>query len=239
MTEFTLNPNMQIHHARIGNERVPLVVVDNVLHNPNTLIDYAAEQARFAPADGPEGGYPGLKANVPIAYAEAIIRAINPIIRDAFELGGAALAQGGCTFSMVTRDPASLHPLQQIPHIDTAYPLQFALLHYLCGEEFSGTAFFRHKASGFETISPERLEHYDEICAREQTERPPVGSYPTTAMAHYTQTGAVEAKFNRLAVYPSQLLHSGIIKQGQPLSLDPRNGRLTGNFFITYRKQKA
>ncbi len=235
MSEYTLNPNLQIRLKFIGKERVPLVVVDDVLYDPHRLVDFAISQGGFIPADGPDGGFPGVKANVPIEYAEGMIMAFDPIMRKAFALGDAALAQGGCSFSMVTRLPTSLHPLQQIPHIDTAYPLQFALLHYLCGDNYSGTAFYRHTASGFETIDPERLTYYDTLCSAEQLAYPSTGSYPNEAMPHYERTGAVAAKFNRLAIYPSQLLHSGIINPGQALPDDPRTGRLTGNFFVTYR----
>jgi hypothetical protein len=53
--------------------------------------------------------------------------------------------------------------------------------------------------------------------------------------ADYEQIGAVEARFDRLVVYRSRLLHSGLIPPGIDLPGDPRRGRLTANIFVNYR----
>jgi hypothetical protein len=49
---------------------------------------------------------------------------------------------------------------------------------------------------------------------------------------HYEQIGAVEAVPDRLIIYQGSLLHSGIIPSGMNRSSDPREGRLTANFFV-------
>ncbi len=52
---------------------------------------------------------------------------------------------------------------------------------------------------------------------------------------HYEQTATVEARFDRMLVYRSRLLHFGRIDSETTLSSDPRRGWLTANVFVNYR----
>jgi hypothetical protein len=47
----------------------------------------------------------------------------------------------------------------------------------------------------------------------------------------------VEAVPDRLIMYHGSLLHSGVIPAGMSFSADPREGRLTGNFFLIGRRK--
>jgi hypothetical protein len=53
-------------------------------------------------------------------------------------------------------------------------------------------------------------------------------------MPGYTETAHFAARFNRLLVYRSCSLHSGIIPSDTRLSADPRVGRLTVNLFLDF-----
>ena len=48
----------------------------------------------------------------------------------------------------------------------------------------------------------------------------------------YEQIGMVEAVPDRMILYHGSLLHSGVIPPGMTFSADPREGRLTANFFL-------
>jgi hypothetical protein len=48
----------------------------------------------------------------------------------------------------------------------------------------------------------------------------------------FDEIGRVEARFNRLVVYPSNLFHSGILPDDYDFNPDPRRGRLTTNIFL-------
>ncbi|WP_404337345.1 DUF6445 family protein [Sphingomonas sp. MMS12-HWE2-04] len=230
-SDFSLNGNADMQLRQLGFEREPMLQVDGLLRSAEPLIAYAAGANGFAPADGPEGGYPGLRAPAPLAYVEAVVRAVDPLLRHAFRLGPVKLGRAECNFSLVTRPPGELVPAQRAPHIDTTDPLQFAFLHYLCGPEFGGTGFYRHRATGFETITPERITAYE---AARATEAPGEG-YIRGDTADFERTALIEAAMNRLIVYRSHLLHSGSISPDAPLCADPRAGRLTANIFVTYR----
>jgi hypothetical protein len=233
--DFALSPEPALSLRHIGSEGEPLLQIDGVLQDPQALVDYAATEGRFEPAYGPGGGYPGVRAAAPLDYVEAVVRALDPLLREAFGLAGVRLGKAECNLSLVTLAAASLVAAQREPHVDTSDPLQFAFLHYLCPASFGGTAFYRHRSTGFETLTPERLELYRSARDDERRAEAAAG-YIDTDTGAFVQTAAVDAMFNRLVVYRSRVLHSGKIGPDAPLSADPRRGRLTANVFLTYRQ---
>jgi hypothetical protein len=226
---------MEVSVDRIGQEREPVLTVARALNDPDALVEYAAREVAFEPVWGPSGGYPGIRAPAPLDYVGALVRALSPMIERAFGLAGVKLAKAECSFSIVTLPPGELAPLQRIPHVDTTDPLQFAILHYLCDERFGGTAFYRHRATGFETLTPERRAAYETARTAELGADTGRG-YIVGDTAHYAQTAAFAAAFDRVLVYRSRTFHSGLIAPDAPLSADPRKGRLTANIFVNYRR---
>lgn len=231
--DFQLRDQFDLSLERVGEEREPVLAVEQVLIEPNALVDYASEEVGFSPAWGEHGGYPGIRAPAPLNYVGSLVRALDPFIRRAFDLSGVKLSRAECNLSMVTLPPEQLSPLQRIPHVDTADPLQFAILHYLCGPEHGGTAFYRHRATGFETLTPERVAVFEPIRDRELREMG-ASAYIVGDSNHYEQTAAFEAAFDRALVYRSRTFHSGMIAAGSELSSDARAGRLTANIFLNY-----
>jgi hypothetical protein len=230
---FALTPEFAVTREVVGNEREPVLVIDGLLRDPGALIDFAADAA-FAPAHGPAGGYPGLRARAPLAYVERVVRGLAPLIMRAFDLGAVKPARAECFLSLVTLPPGDLHLTQRLPHIDTVDPLQFALLHYLCGPPHGGTTFYRHEATGFERITADRQTVFD-LAVDGEAARTPAPGYLTGDAPGYREIGKVDARFDRLVVYRSQLLHSGRITAPEALSADPRTGRLTANIFVSFR----
>lgn len=234
--DFALNSRLSVSLERIGREREPVLIVEEVLQAPESLVDYAATEVAFAPAWGPKGGYPGLRAPAPLNYVEKLVRSLSPVMEKAFGLAGVALSRAECNLSLVTLPPEALAPPQRIPHFDTTDPLQFALLHYLCPPRFGGTAFYRHRATGHESLTAGRAPAFDAVRRRELAELEGEAAYITGHSPHYEQIAAVGARYNRLIVYRSRLLHSGQIGAPEALSEDPRQGRLTANIFLNYRQ---
>lgn len=234
--DFALSDSLAVLSERIGTEREPVLVVEGAMRDPGRLVDYAAREVEFAPVFGPQGGYPGIRAPAPLNYVEALARALDPTIRRAFGLDGVKLARAECSFSLVTLPPSELAPLQRVPHVDTVDPLQFALLHYLCDPAFGGTAFYRHRATGYESLTEARLAGYEAARDEELKALGRDAVYITGDTDHFVRTAAYEAAWNRVLVYRSRLLHSGQILAPERLSADPRHGRLTANIFLNYRQ---
>lgn len=233
--DFALNGSARVSHEPIGREREPLLILDGVMRRPDALVDYAAREVSFGPASTESGGFPGLRAPAPLNYVETLVRSLAPIVARTFGLSNVKLARAEFNFSLVTLPPDELKPLQRVPHADTTDPLQFAFLHYLCDPRFGGTAFYRHRATGFETLRPERLAAFEALRDGELAETAAEPGYIIGDTRHYERIAAADARFDRVIVYRSRTLHSGLIPPCIALPTDPRAGRLTANIFVNYR----
>lgn len=212
-----------------GDAGEPLVIIDGFAPDPQALLEAAYAQD-YQPI-GPH--YPGIRAQAAPAYLAARMDVLETVLREAFACAkGAALVE--CAFSLVTTPPGALTPIQRIPHFDSVDPGRFALLHYLCDASGGGTAFYRHRSTGFETISQDRHAAYTAALQTESAQLPPAG-YVSGHTDLFEETGRVDARFNRMVIYRGYRLHSGVIPPDLPLSADPREGRLTVNTFLQAR----
>jgi len=221
----------QIHRA--GIEKTPILVIDDIVDNPDALLDYAASLAPFPPEAG--NYYPGLRLQLPrdpivIAYVNTICSTLANLMGSAYDLR--AITVQSVAFSIVTKQPSELQPLQMIPHFDSPNPLFFAVLHYLSHHEGSATAFFRHARTGFETMTTQRAGRYAKAREEDQAVYGKADGYVRGSGNGFEEIGRVEGRFNRLVVYPSNLFHSGILPDDYDFSPDPRRGRLTTNIFL-------
>lgn len=220
-------PDAKVSVQRIGREGEPLVIVDNFTGQPERL-RAMGEAARYYPAGV---DYPGIRAPADPSYLDLRRNLMMQIMGQVFGLTRSIQCEVAA-FSVVSLAPDALSPRQRIPHHDHSDAGRVAIMHYLGGPETGGTAFYRHRRTGFETISPDREATYQTALDQDDLEfgPPPVG-YPTDS-ERFEQIGAVEAQVDRLAMYRGRALHSGIIPDPAALSDDPRQGRLTVNMFL-------
>lgn len=198
--------------------------------NVDRVRDMAAALAPF-----PRAGdfYPGVRR--PLGerdgeawdYARALVEVAGPYVAGAYECDSFELVEA--SFSIVTDPPESLAPPQRTPHFDSTDPDLIAMVHYLADVPGSGTAFFRHEASGIDRLSESNVDAYVTMARREALA---ASGYVQGSNAHYEELYRVDALADRLLIYPASLLHSGIIPPGMILDADPRKGRLTGNYFL-------
>jgi hypothetical protein len=233
---FAPGPDPRIEVLRVGRESRPVLVVDGLLTGVENLVGFAADTAVLAPVKAAANFYPGVRAPAPPGYVQALVTALRPHLATTFGAPPDGRAHVTCALSMATlpADQASL--AQRLPHIDTTHPAQLAILHYLCGPPHGGTAFYRHRATGFEAIDPARAPAYLAAVRREATKGDGDGDdgqegYITASNPLYEQTAVVAPVFNRIVVYASNLLHAGVLAD-RPASADPRLGRLTANTFF-------
>lgn len=211
-----------------------MAVVDDVFANPAAIIEAVATTARFSPPQRGGSGYPGHQAAAPSVYARALLAAADEALGAIFVSKNGAIGGITCSFSLASQPVAELHPLQTVPHIDIAEPDRFAILHYLCGEPFGGTAFYRQDCTGFEQVTRGAWHEY--VAARDVSlAAHGAHGYPSATTTGYTCTASLPARMNRMLVYRSHSLHSGVIPEDVHHLADPRRGRLTGNLFAIYR----
>lgn len=229
---FAPGPDPRVEILRVGREGHPVLILDGLLTGAESLVDFAADSATLAPVKAAANYYPGVRAPAPPGYVRALVTALRPYLAETFGVSADGQAHVTCALSMAVlpADQASL--AQRLPHIDTTSRAQLAILHYLCGPEHGGTAFYRHRATGFETVDPARGPAYLAALRAEMAAGSGEGEgYIVASNALFEQTAVVAPAFNRIAVYASNLLHAGVLPD-RPASADPRLGRLTANTFF-------
>ncbi|MBB5211903.1 DUF6445 family protein [Microbulbifer hydrolyticus] len=218
----------------VGNEQLPVLVVDGLAAEPELLLEYAAAAPGFSARAGDY--YPGLRKPLPSAYTENLCATLDKTLREVFQLPSTAAAEPLlCALSIATTPAEKLRPIQRLPHFDSSDPNQLAVVHYLCPPQLGGTAFYRHRASGFESIDADRLYGYAAALKQQVMASPPQG-YTSGDSQLFVQTARFDAQFNRALIYRGNQLHSGLINATTGLSADPRAGRLTATSFIRFTR---
>jgi hypothetical protein len=212
----------------VGAEREPVVVVENFAPDPDGLIA-AAETLHFAPMGE---YYPGVRAPVTPAYFEGLAPILAPVMREVFGAHD-RIDFTRALYSIATTPPAALTLAQRIPHIDGVEEGMIAIVHYLTQEDQGGTAFYRHRSTGFETVDAARHRRYldalrDDFAAHGE----PAPAYIQGDTPLFERIACYDAVFNRALIYRSSLLHCAVLPNDAVLSGSVRGGRLTVASFL-------
>jgi hypothetical protein len=224
---------------RFGESQSPVVVIDDFSGSPERIAELADALAPFEKAFN---FYPGLRRVLTpedsgaSAYVEQACQASAQFVAGAFDVSGFSLLEA--SFSMVTTQPTELRLPQRAPHFDSVNPDYIALLHYLRVPKGTGTSFFRQRSTNIELVTAENVDLFVETAKRETGRLPANVGYIHGSNQFFEEIGSVEAVPDRMIMYQGSLLHSGIIPPHMPLSSDPREGRLTANFFILAQREQ-
>ncbi|HYM85195.1 MAG TPA: DUF6445 family protein [Pseudoxanthomonas sp.] len=224
-----LNPHSDIRISKlsIGAEGAPLLVVDNLVSDPDRLV----RKATCSHFVGQTSMFPGIRARAPLSYQYFLEKTLNPLLADCFGLQPGRFVFPMCHFSMVTMPPEKLAFLQRVPHVDSLRADGLATVHYLFRGDWGGTSFYRHRRSGFEYIDEQRRDSYFRCLEQEGGEVLDEG-YIGEDTALFERIAKVEGMFNRMVVYRRNSLHSGSIDNARVPPADPMTGRLSINTFI-------
>lgn len=213
---------------RLGREAQPVIVIDQFVPDPGAL-RARAEALHYQPLGR---HYPGLRAEVAPDDVAAFMAPINDLIAQTFGFAGAPVVISA-GYSIVTTPRAALTPIQRIPHIDGLERERIALLHFLSRADQGGTAFYRHRSTGFETIDAARHPVYDAALHRDVAQHGlPDPGYICGDTPIYECIGRFAAVPNRALIYRSHALHCADLPADLDLTPDPRRARLTVNTFL-------
>jgi hypothetical protein len=226
--QLELSPDVRMQKLAIGRERAPLLVVDNFIREPGQLIRAGASKTFIRTA----GFFPGVRAKAPLTYRQFVIDQLQDELAQFFGLAGNTMRFTMCHYSLVTTPPRELAMPQRIPHIDSV-DNGLASIHYLFRKGYGGTAFYRHRSSGFECIDASRYGLYLETL-NEELRGPdsPGAAYINGDTALFEQVARQEGVFNRILFYRRNSLHSGSIEPDFVPDANPATGRLSINCFV-------
>lgn len=224
-----LHPDIRIQKLTIGVEKAPLLVIDNFVSDPDRLV----RRAITRPFTVYSRYYPGVRTDAPLSYQQLFSKQLRPLLFDYFQLRGSGLKFIMCHYSLVTKPAAELEFLQRIPHIDSTEPNGLASIHYLFRRDLGGTAFYRHRKTGFEYIDAARKETYFKTLEEENAgPDSPGAQYIDGDTPLFEQIARQDGVFNRMLIYRRNSLHSGSIGKDFIPDPNPLTGRLSINSFI-------
>ncbi|WP_017446593.1 DUF6445 family protein [Gayadomonas joobiniege] len=233
-----LNKHCKIKLSHIGEQKTPVIIIDELLADCHPLREFAQTRAQFEAEKN--SYYPGRRAQLPQAYLDTLNTFFIQLIKQVYKIDGTVSGLiKPSVFSLLTRDESALLPEQCIPHYDSKLPRYFAMTHYLNFGEFSGTAFYRNRQSGIEVVNQNNVKDYiNAINGHVQTHGMFEQKYFSDSSDMFELMGVVPWQENRAVVYPGGLLHSPYIDN---VALNVRNsikqGRLTANLFIDLTDQ--
>lgn len=211
---FEVSPELEIRFEQLGG-KVPVILVDNFYRRPDDVREMALG-LNFVSPDQP---YPGKLATIPLPNSSLleVVRKVLELVNRKY-LPRVPIAVNGKTivafrrlitdFAVVDVHPDDLRPGQQRPHVD---PVPVFALIYLNREQRGGTLFFqKRKAAGAKAAGAGYVRASDEA---------------------FKFVARIEPAYNRLAIYPGFIPHSGEI-EGDWILGDERfkSPRLTQRF---------
>ncbi len=231
---FSPDPRCGMRAIPVGNDQQPVIVVDQLLAEPQILVECAAA-SRFERLGSV---YPGLHAPVPASYAEALFHLLIGPIGQVFGLRPEQLSDVSSDLRMVTQPADTLSLRQRLPHYDLTDPNLIVVLHYLAPPGFGGTSMYRHRRTGFEGIGPDRQPLFETTLAEELRHHQPAG-FVLGDTPLFERIAAFPAHFNHAIVYRGNRLHSGDILPDRQHGADPRAGRLTASTLFSFSPPSA
>ncbi|HET7267555.1 MAG TPA: DUF6445 family protein [Oleiagrimonas sp.] len=226
---ITRHPDIRIEKHTLGKEGAPLLVIDNLVADPDRLVHKATRRA----FDLESEHFPGVRARAPAMYERFLESVLNPLLDEHFGMQPGRFGFPMCHYSLLATPPEQLQFLQRVPHIDSVDGNGLATVHYLFRGEWGGTAFYRHRQTGMEYIDKPRWETYfHQLEAESEGGNAPAPGYINGSTPLFEQIASVDAVFNRMLVYRRNSLHSACVDDHHVPPPRPREGRLSVNTFI-------
>lgn len=226
MAEFILNQAVSVEKIQHEDPEISVYVVDDFLEDPESLVDYASSKAYFGKVGDDRTAYPGIRDRLPRPYERAMERVIELVY------GAANPTVHRCMMSLTTLQPAQLSTAQKIPHVDAFDDDQYAAVHYLCGAPHGGTAIYRYRPGNLVRLRVGDRHVVEEMLQGVRDHPQEHAGYIVGDTSLFKQEVLIEAKFNRLILYPSNLLHCAQLSAPDSLVSDIGRGRLSvASFF--------
>lgn len=223
---LSVHPQMQVRVEHVGAERSPVVIVDNLVSDPDSIVAYAVARGLAPPTDM----YPGIRAPAPKSYLEVLRSGLTSALTSAFELDGFEIHSAISYMCVVTTARDQMHAVQCMPHIDGDAPNNISSVHYLCAPIYDGTSMYRHRATGYEIVADFRHQRFRSVLDEQLRQKPwTTQDYINGDTDMFERIASFPTAYNRAVFYRSNALHSANIGADFAFDPDPRTGRFSVN----------
>jgi hypothetical protein len=226
MTEFAFNDQAQVLVRRVGRREIPITRINNVFSHPEDMValgsalSYTRDSSNF---------YPGMRAPMPAGFSAALRAWLGRLLQREFN-------SDTSYFSVVTTPSADLLPIQRIPHYDSTDPSLLAAVIYLCNPPSCGTAFYRHRRTGYEEITADNRKNYQIALDTDmRLHGHPKKQYANGDSALFETIFTNELQFNSAVLYPGRILHAARVHQQFEMPQTPSEWRLTITSLLQFR----
>jgi hypothetical protein len=223
---FKLNPNLVIQTRSISDSQYNFIIIDDVLDNFEALLKYAKETAYFQPPGQDGTLYPGSRDDMPMPYYECFNTLLSQIFSQKYKH---TIAK--CWLSKITVKPEDLHVMQTMPHYDSLLVEDMAAVHYFNDNTLGGTNFYRYKK-----LNKLALEKSDEPnilqMLKEHKDALDASGYIHESNSIFEKVDSIEAKPNRIVIYPGNILHSPVVTDCISFDKNADNNRTSVNSFF-------
>jgi hypothetical protein len=187
-----------------------VTVADDALLRPRQLAEFGLG-LDFVEDDS--NLYPGVRARMPAEFSRPFHAWLTRTLRGTGVFEDTRHVRDDASFfSIVNKNRAELLPLQRIPHYDSSDPSVFAAVIYLFDRADSGTSFYRHRTTGYETIGADNKDNYKIALSRNMKNLgPPAREYINGSNELFERAHSVNSAFNRIVIYSGTVLHAADI----------------------------
>lgn len=207
MNKLQINPNSTPYVKWLGDNEVPLFIIDDLFVNPSAVRDSAFSKS----FPSSKAYYPG--RHQPLSQEDESVKAFCFFIAEILSYATGKNINGEAVstdFSILTTAENSLLNMQGQPHIDGTPMLGVV---YLNDKDFGGTVFFRNKETGsMKVVTEKEKAHYERVSNSNTSLAKPSLKYVTDTTEEWEKIEVVEGINNRLVIWPGNVFHSIEVK---------------------------
>jgi len=234
MKHIKVNPNYTVQKISIPGTTLHLTIIDEFLLDTDAVIHFAHNIAYFNPMFADSTLFPGVRDKMPMPYSRLLKCFFEEIVLpDITPESSYQVHFHNSLLSLVTCPPSKLAVNQKMPHVDSCRSGDYAFVHYLSSKEFGGTNFYCYKPRDLIEFTEDKKNILSEIISNVTNSTNDHSGYITNSTSLFENILSVEAKFNRLIIYPANVLHSANLSSPNSYCGDINQGRLSISSFAS------
>jgi hypothetical protein len=234
MKNLKINPALTIKKVLIPNTTLSVYIIDNFLLCTESVVHFAHNIAYFNPMFADKTLFPGMRDKMPIPYTRVLKKTFDERILPELRPNESFDSQfHSSLLSLVSCKPNALTVNQKMPHVDSCNDIDYAFVHYLSSKELGGTSFYCYKPKKLIELKEEHKSVLPEMMTKVKNSPNDHNNYITKSTSLFEQILTVEAKINRLVIYPANVLHSANLISENSYCGDLYQGRLSISSFAS------